>query len=215
MSSQLVLQAEQQYPVFRSEYIQVLVFVVCPLIILLSAILIDLTFERRIRVHNGETTFRASLAVRCAWIFVIAALLGNALFSVGTKYIVIVADLLAVFELVRTFPTNITIGNEGIKWGTLWTKMCLPWEKVYCFVKKKSLPGAEEYRLYGTDGQTLVLSRMVHPDSKKIAQWIAFQLRLRHLTFNDPEPQSVMNGIHRLIAVACAVVIVFGRYLGR
>jgi hypothetical protein len=204
---------EQHYSVLRSEYIQVLLLVVCPLLLLLGAIFIDLNFGRRILVHNEESTFRPSFAVRCAWVFVIVALVGNALFSVGTKYIEIGGYFLAVFELVRTFPRSVTIGNDGIKWGTLWAQVRLPWEKVYCFVKKRPFPTGEEYKLYGTDGQTLVLSRMVRPNWEKMVQSIAFRLRARHLTPSGSEPQSALDVIHPLIAVASAVVIVFGRYL--
>jgi hypothetical protein len=213
MFSHMVLRIEQHYPILRSKYIQVLLLAVCPLLLLLAAILIDLNFGRRVLVHDEETTFRPSLAVRCTWIFVIVALLGNALFSVGTRYIEIVGYFFAVFELIRTFPRSVTIGNDGIKWGTLWAQVRLPWEKVYCFVKKRSFLAGEEYKLHGTDGQTLVLSRMVRPNCEKIAQSIFCQLRARHLAPSGSEPQSALDVIHPLIALASAIVIVFGRYL--
>jgi hypothetical protein len=213
MFSHMVFRMEQHYSVLGSEYIQVLLLVVCALLLLLGAILIDLNFGRRVVVHNEESSFRPSFAVRCAWIFVIVALVGKAVFSVGARYIETGGYFLAVFELVRTFPRSVTVGNDGIKWGTLWAQVRLPWEKVYCFVKKRSLPAGQQYKLYGTDGQTLVLSRMVRPNCEKMAQSIAFQLRAHHLTPSGSEPQSALDVIHPLIAVASAVVIVFGRYL--
>jgi hypothetical protein len=106
-------------------------------------------------------------------------LVGNAVFSAGTKhivgtgYVLAMAHLLLLFELVRTFPSDVTIGSDGIRWRNLWAQVHVPWQNVYCFVKKKSLPGAEEYKLCGIDGQTLVLSRIVHSNGEKIAQRIS------------------------------------------
>jgi hypothetical protein len=173
MFSHLVLQIEQQYPLLRSEYIQVLLLVVCPLLLLLGVILLNLKFGQGVVVNGAETTFRPSIAVRCSWIFVAVALVGNAIFSAGTKhiagtgYFLAVAHLLLLFELLRAFPSDVTIRSDGIRWRTLWAPVDVQWEKIYCFVKKRSFPGAEEYRLCGIDGQTLELSRIVHPISKR------------------------------------------------
>ncbi len=221
MFSHLVLRIEQQYPLLRSEYIQVLLLVVCPLLLLLGVILLDLKFRQRVVVNGAETTFRPRLAVRCWWTFVALALVGNAVFSAGTKhivgtgYVLAMAHLLLLFELVRTFPSDVTIGSDGIRWRNLWAQVHVPWQNVYCFVKKKSLPGAEEYKLCGIDGQTLVLSRIVHSNGEKIAQRIRFELRLRHLTPSGSEPRSALDAIHPIIAIASAVVIVLGRHFGR
>lgn len=215
MFSHLVLRIEQQYPLLRSEYIQVLLLVVCPLLLLLGVILLDLKFRQRVVVNGAETTFRPSLAVRCWWTFVALALVGNAVFSAGTKhivgtgYVLAMAHLLLLFELVRTFP------SDGIRWRNWWAQVHVPWQNVYCFVKKKSLPGAEEYKLCGIDGQTLVLSRIVHSNGEKIAQRIRFELRLRHLKPSGSESRSALDAIHPVIAIASAVVIVLGRHFGR
>src|SRR5260370_8801139 len=129
MFSHLVLRIEQQYPVLRREYLPVSLLVVCPLLLLLGVILLDLKFRERVVVNGAETTFRPRLAVRCWWTFVALALVGNAVFSAGTKhivgtgYVLALAHLLFLFELVRTFPSDVTIGSDGIRWRNLWAQV--------------------------------------------------------------------------------------------
>lgn len=104
---------------FNTEHVRVLLLIVCPLLLLLGAILVDINFRRSVIVDDEGSTFRPSLAVRCAWIFVMVALLGGALFPAGNRPLEIVGYLFAVFELMRTFPQSVTIVSNEIEWGTL------------------------------------------------------------------------------------------------
>ena len=87
--SHLWLHLLELYPVLRSEYVQVLVFVVVPLALL--------------------------LAVRCAWIMGVLALLVHLFASHRLNWIIETADFLACFELLRTFPRNLTLAPEGLR----------------------------------------------------------------------------------------------------
>jgi len=209
----------QHFPVLQSEYIQVLIVIVCPLVLLLIGLLLDLKFRRRTIVAGGKIRFRASLAIRCAWAFVIVMAVANALFSVRTKYgaFTVIGTLLILMELARTFPGNVTISDEGIAWSTLASRAFVQWEEIHCFVRQKDigLTGEEEYRLYGTHGQKLVFSRLVRPDFEAIAGQIRRQLRLHGVRPDGPEPQSILDDIHRFFAIAGAIVVVYSLYLRR
>lgn len=210
MFSHTVLRLEQQYPILRSEYIQVLLLVVFPLLILLAVILADLIFARSLRVQNEEAIFRPSLAIRFWWLFVFVAVVVSAVFTVRIGAFVRFAHLALAFELLRSFPTNVVIGHNEIKWRTPWARVTLPWERVSCFVKKKSLPMAEEWRLYGREGERLVISRAMHRDYEKMVHSIAFELRVHQFRPSAAEPQSLLDVIHPAVSIAAAAIIVFG-----
>ncbi len=180
MFSHTVLRLEQQYPILRSEYIQVLLLVVFPLLILLAVILADLIFARSLRVQNEEAIFRPSLAIRFWWLFVFVAVVVSAVFTVRIGAFVRFAHLALAFELLRSFPTNVVIGHNEIKWRTPWARVTLPWERVSCFVKKKSLPMAEEWR------------------------------RVHQFRPSAAEPQSLLEVIHPAVSIAAAAIIVLG-----
>jgi|KBSMisStandDraft_5_1062788.scaffolds.fasta_scaffold673225_1 ABC-type multidrug transport system fused ATPase/permease subunit len=210
MFSHTVLRLEQQYPILRSEYIQVLLLVVCPLLILLAVIVADLIFARGVRVQNEKAIFRPSLAIRFWWIFVLAAVFISVVFTNRMGAFGVFAHLALAFELVRNFPTNVLIGHHEIRWRTPWAWATLPWESVSCFVKNKSLPGAEEWRLYGREGQRLVISRVTHRDYEKIIHSIAFELRAHQFTSSAAEPRSLLDVIHPAVSIAAAAIIVVG-----
>jgi hypothetical protein len=219
MSSLIPSRFLQLFPMLQSEYLQVLIVIVCPLILLLVALLLDLKFRRRAVAYNGRITFRASLAVRCAWAFVLFLVSANALFSVSAKFgtFTLIGTLLIVMELMRTFPGNVTIRDERIAWSTLASRAFVRWEEIHCFVKQKDigLTGEEEYRLYGTHGQKLVFSRMVRPDFETIAGQIRRQLRLHSVMPDGSEPQSILDDIHRVFGIAGAAAIIYGMYVRR
>jgi|HubBroStandDraft_2_1064218.scaffolds.fasta_scaffold03496_3 hypothetical protein len=210
--AQLRLRLQASYPALRSEYVQVLVLVVVPLIFLLAVLLLDLVLRRRVFAHNGYFTFRPSFAVRCAWIFTILALLADPFASHHPLWIVVAADLLAALELLRTFPRKLILGSDGLHWRNITGPVVLPWEQVSCFAKSRS-PFGTEYRLFGNEGQTFVINSLVLPGWEQIVRRISLNLEQRYLKPSSAVPQSALDTLHRLIVPACLLVIVLGRHI--
>jgi hypothetical protein len=209
--SQLRLRLPASYPALRSEYVQVLVLVVVPLILLLAVLLLDLVLRRRIFAHGGYLTFHPSFAVRCAWAFTILALLAHPFVS-HHLWIVVAADLMAALELLRSFPRKLILGSDGLRWRNITGPVVLPWEQVSCFAKSRSLFGTE-YKLFGNEGQTLVINSLVLPGWEQIVRRISLTLAQRHLKPSSDVPQSALGTLHRLIVPAWLLVIVLGGHI--
>lgn len=207
----------QRFPFLRSEYIQVLIVVVGPLVLVLIALLLDLAFRRRVIVNDKTITFRASVAVRCAWAFVVIMIAANAVFSLTAKKaaFTVFGSLIILLELVRAVPGNITVSHDGVGWPTLGRRAFVRWEEVSCFVKQTYAAGTreEEYRLYGTHGEKLVFSRLVRPDYETIANQIRRQLRSHGITPGALEPQSILGDVHKFLAIIGTAAILYGWYV--
>lgn len=217
MSSSLIHGLLHRYPFLQSEYIQVLIVVVGPLLLVLVALLFDLTFRRRVVVNDKTITFRSSFAVRCAWAFVVIMIAANAVLSLNAKNaaFTVFGSLIALLELVRNFPGNIAVGDDGVKWPTLGRRAFVRWEEVSCFVKQTYAGGTreEEYRLYGMHGEKLVFSRMLRSDYEAIANQIRHQLRSHGITPGALEPQSILDNIHKFLAIIGTAAILYGWYV--
>lgn len=208
--SGLWLRLQELYPALHSEYVQVLVAVVVPLVLLLLIFLIDLKSRRKVSATDGAVTFRPSLAVRCTWILAILALSAHALTVHDAYSIIIVAvDLLAILELLRTFPRKLSLIPEGVRWHSFTGQIDLPWEHISCFARRASRLGME-YALSRNDGKTFVINSMVLPSAQLIVNRIHSNLIQRHLDPASAEPRSTLDTLHRLLLPACLVVIIFG-----
>jgi hypothetical protein len=200
------------YPAMRSEYVQVLVLVAVPLIVFLAALLADLRIRRRVLDENGDLIFRASLAVRCAWMLGILALLSHAMLTRNLRWITVTADLLAVLELLRTFPRNLTIAPDGLRWRNFGGWVSLRWEHVSCFARTRSTFGAE-YKLCGDAGQTFAFASVAIPQWRQIVQRIFLGLDQRHLKPSSALSRNALDRLHRFLLPACIIIIVFGNYI--
>ncbi len=186
---------------------------VVPLIVLLTVLLVDLKTRRGVVAKGGYLTFRPSFAVRFAWFFTIVALLVNLFVIRHHPWIVITADLLAALELLRTFPQNLILGPDGLRWSNITGTVELPWEQVSCFVERRSPFGAE-YRLISNDGQTLVISSLVLPAWKQIVRRIWLNLDQRNLKPSSTAPPSPLDMLHRWLLPASVLVIFLGGRIG-
>lgn len=205
----------QRYPILQNEYVQVLAVVVTPLVLLLGCILFELSFRKSAVRSGAITIFTPSLTIRSFWLVLTVGLAIQGSYSAGTHYLVATADFALVFELLRTFPSTIRIRNNGIQWSSLLRTVNLPWENIYCFVHRKSKLALldEDYRLYGTGGERLVIAPSVYSDSKGIVRQVATHLRQRDLIPSSAEPQSMLDRVHGMISIASGVIIVLGRYV--
>ena len=192
---------------------QVLIVVVVPLILLLAVLLVDLKIRRGVVAQNGYLTFRPSLAVRFAWIFTVLALLVDLFAIHHHSWIILAADLLAGLELLRTFPQDLILGPDGLRWRNFTSTVELPWEQVSCFAKSRS-PFGTEYRLFGNEGQALVISSLVLPSWEQIVRRIWINLDQRSLTPSSAIPASALDTLHRLLVPACLLIIVLGGHIG-
>lgn len=205
---QLWLRILDLFPALRSEYVQVLVLVVLPLGILASALIADLRFGRRTVAEQGTLTFRPSLAVRCAWIFAVVAIVAN-LLAVRHHWIVTTANVLALEELVRTFPRRLVVAPDGLRWRNLTGEVSVPWELLACFSQQKSRLGTE-VKLYRDDGRSFVVQSMIFPGWKQIVRRISLSLAERHLIPSPTSPQTTAERLQRIVAPACLVLIAIG-----
>jgi hypothetical protein len=210
--SHLWLRLLELYPALRSAYVQVLVFVVVPLVLLVAVLVADLRVRIRVLAHDGSLTFRPSVAVRCAWFFGILALLSHPFASHARNWIIVAADLLASLELLRTFPRNLTLAPEGLRWSELYGSVSLPWEEISCFTRERSRFGAE-YKLRGDAGQSFVVSPMVFPGSEQIIRRISLSLNQRHLNPSSAMSLTPLDWLHRVLLVASLIIVVLGNHL--
>lgn len=199
---------EEIYPSLRSEYVQVLALVVVPLIILFGFPIADLTFRRRTQFVDGAAIFRPSIAVRLAWLLAIMALVANLLFS-RHHWIVVAANVLALIELVRTFPRDLNVTPEGLRWHEISGQVCVTWEQISCFTQKRSLFGTE-CKLCSNDGRTFVINSMIFPEWKQIFRRISLSLAQHHLVPSATTDQTALEKLHRILAPACLLLIVLG-----
>ncbi len=213
MVSHLWARLLELYPALRSEYIQVLVLLVVPLILLLAVLLADLGIRSRVVAQDGGLTFRPSLTVRCGWVFVILALLFNSFASRHPSWIIMTADLLASWELLRTFPRNLTLAPGGLVWRDIRGVVSLPWEQISCFAAKRS-PFGVECKVCGDGGQIFVVDSMVFPGWKQIIRGISLSLEQRHLKPSSAIPPTALDTLHRVLLPACMIIIVFGHLRG-
>src|ERR1700692_3667566 len=105
----------RRYPFLHGETNQVFVFLIAPLFVLLLASLADITFRKRILVSGTMTVWRPSLTVQVTWVVMSVAFFGYSLFT-ETNLVLQIAGVLASLELARTFPSSITVGDNGIQW---------------------------------------------------------------------------------------------------
>ncbi len=204
----LWLRLQQLLPALHSEYVQVLVFLVVPLALLLTVLLVDLKVGQRFFEEGGYFTYRPSVAVRCAYALAIAALLVNVFVSRHPHWITFAADLLAMLELLRTFPRRFTLAPDGIRWRGITGPVLLPWEHIFYFAKHRSVFGAES-KLVGDAGQTLVISSLVFPGWEQISRRISLSLNQRHLLPSSIAPRSPLETLHRLLVPACLFIVLF------
>jgi hypothetical protein len=207
--ARLWLRLQELHSALRSEYVQVLVLAVVPLILLLAVLLVDLKTRRRVVAQGGYLTFRPSLAVRFAWFFTIVAVLVDLFAIRHHSWIIITADLLAGLELLRTFPRNLILGPVGLRWSNMSATVELPWEQVSCFVEQRS-PFGVEYRLIGIDGQTLVINSLVLPGWKQIVRRIWLSLDQRNLKPSSALPPSPLDMLRRWLLPTYLLIIFLG-----
>ena len=210
--SHLWLRLLELYPALRSEYVQVLVFVVVPLVLLVLVLVADLRVRIRVLAHDGSLTFRPSLAVRCAWVMGLLALLFHPFASHRLNWIIVTADLLASFELLRTFPRNLTLAPEGLRWSELYGSVSLPWEQISCFARERSRFGAE-YKLCGDAGQSFVINPMVFPGWEQIVRRISLNLNQRHLNPSSAISLTALDWLHRVLLPTSIIIVIFGSHL--
>lgn len=211
--SHLWVRLLELYLGLRSEYVQVLVLVVVPLILLLAVLLVDLGIRGRVVAQDGRLTFRPSLVVRCGWVFGMLLLLFNSFASHHPNWIIMTADLLAAWELLRTFPRNLTLAPEGLVWRDIRGKVSLPWEQISRFAAKRS-PFGVEYKVCGDGGQSFAIESMVFPGWKQIIRGISLRLERRHLNPSSAVPPTALDTLHRVLLPACMIIIVFGHLRG-
>ena len=201
------------FPSLRSEYIQVLVFLGIPLAVFVAVLIANLAFRRSVLRELGSITFRPSLAIRVAWILSILALLGNLLIARHHNWFLVITNLLAVFELARTFPRNLTIDATGLQWRTMIQHVMLRWENISAFAPQRSLFGTD-YKVYGNEDQVFVINSMENPDWRKIVQSISRGLAHRQLNPSlAPPPHNFLESLHRVLLPASILITYGGPYL--
>ena len=202
------------FPALRFEYVQVLVLVACPLILLATILIVDLRTRHRVLAAQSTVTFRPSLAVRCAWIFGMIALAANVFLSHHQRWILLTANLLALLELVRTFPRNLIIAADGLHWRSFTRSVSVPWEHISCFAQKRTAFGTE-YQLCGNEDQVFIVSSAVIPAWRQIVRGIAINLSERHLQPASSAPSSLLNSLHRLLLPIALLITIAGSQLTR
>jgi len=204
----------QLFPVLRSEYMQVLVLLVCPLILVAMVLVVDLRSRRRVLADHGTVSYRPSLAVRFAWLIVMAALLANLFFTPHQNWILLTVNLLALMELVRTFPRSLTLSAEGLHWWSLTGSISLSWEHISCFAERRSVFGTE-YQLCGDEDQVFALNSAVIPAWRQIVRRIGINLTQRHLQPASTRPASLLNSLHRfLLPISLLIAIAGSQFSG-
>ncbi|MGC2475050.1 MAG: hypothetical protein WA485_11995 [Candidatus Sulfotelmatobacter sp.] len=206
--ARLLQRLQDLFPLLHSQYIQVLVLVVIPLTLLLGVLLSDLTFRRRSQTTPGTAVSSPSIAVRLAWMVGILALVAN-LVSTRHHWIVVAANVLALIELVRTFPRELVETPEGVRWCEISGQVSLTWEEISRFAQKRSLFGIE-CKLCSNDGRGFVINSMIFPGWKQMVRRISLNLAQRHLVPNAKAEQTALDRAHRILAPACLLLIVLG-----
>jgi hypothetical protein len=192
---------------------QVLVLLVCPLIVVATILLIDLRTRRHVLADHDAVTYRPSLAVRFAWTIAMTVLLAN-LLTHHQNWILLSANLLALLELVRTFPRSLTLTPEGLYWQSLSGSTSLSWDHIACFAEKRSVVGTE-YQFCGDEDQVFVLNSVVIPAWRQIVRRIGINLAQRHLHPASTAPASVLKSLHRfLLPIALLIAIAGGQFTG-
>jgi hypothetical protein len=205
----------QLLPALRSEYMQALVLLVCPLILVAAILVVDLRSRRRVLADHGTVSYRPSLAVRFAWMIVMTALLASLFPTRHQNWILLTANLLALLELVRTFPRSLTLAAEGLHWRSLGGSISLSWEHISCFAEKRSVFGTE-YQLCGDEDQIFVLNSAVIPAWRQIVRRIGINLAQRHLHPASTARASVLNSLHRfLLPIALLIAVAGSQFTGR
>jgi len=194
---------------------QVLVLLVCPLILVATILAVDLRSRRRVLADHGTVSYRPSLAVRFAWMIVMAALLANLFPTRHQNWILRTANLLALLELVRTFPRSLTLAAEGLHWRSLTGSISLSWEHISCFAEKRSVFGIE-YRLCGDEDQVFVLNSAAIPAWRQIVRRVGINIAQRHLQPSSTVPASALDSLHRfLLPIALLIAIAGSQITGR
>jgi hypothetical protein len=192
---------------------QVLVLLVCPLILAATILLIDSRTRRRVLADQDAVTYRPSLAVRFAWTVAMTVLLAN-LLTHHQNWILLSANLLALLELVRTFPRSLTLTAEGLHWQRLSGSTSVSWDHIACFAEKRSVVGTE-YLFCGDEDQVFVLNSAVIPAWREIVRRIGINLAQRHLHPASTAPASVLKSLHRfLLPIALLIAIAGGQFTG-
>jgi hypothetical protein len=193
---------------------QVLLLLVCPLILVATILLIDLRSRRRVLGDHDTVTYRPSLAVRFAWTVAMTVLLANLFPSRHQNWILLSANLLALLELVRTFPRSLTVTAEGLHWRSLTGSTSLSWDHIVCFAERRSVVGTE-YQFCGDEDQEFVLNSGVIPAWRHIVRTIGINLAERHLHPASTAPASVLKSLHRfLLPIALLIAIGGGQFTG-
>jgi len=202
----------QAFPSLRSDYIQVLVFGIVPSIVFLVILVAQLALHRGVVRELGSITFRPSLAIRTAYVYVLLALLGNLLLANHQNWFLVGTNLLAVFELARTFPRALKISASGLEWRSLFRRVMLRWENISAFVPHRVGFGTH-YELFGNEDQIFLISSLENPDWRTVIQTISRGLAERHLNPDLSRPHNFLESLHRVLLPASVLITFGGPYL--
>ena len=200
------------FPALSFEYIQVLVFIVVPSIVFLAIVVVNLTLHRGVLQEPGRIIFRPSMAMRTAYVFVLSMVLGNLFIANHQNWFLVVTNLLAAFEIARTFPRTLTISASGIEWRALLRRVNLPWENISAFVPFPSGFGTH-YELFGNEDQYFLISSLENPNWRKAIQTISRNLVERHLNPNLSRPHNFLESLHRVLLPASLLITFAGPHL--
>lgn len=152
--------------------------------------------------------------MRTAYVFGLSLVLGNLFLANHQNWFFVVTNLLAAFEIARTFPRTLTISRSGLEWRTLLRRVNLPWENISAFVPFPASLG-KHYELFGNEDQYFLISSFENPNWRNVIQTISRNLAERHLNPNLSRPHNFLESLHRVLLPASLLITFAGPHLPR
>jgi len=193
------------FPSLRSEYIQVLVFVVAPMTLFLLVVVANLFVYKAEKVEGTTVYYKPSLAVRCGWLFGTVALIAGLMLRDYRNPIGLAGGLLMIEEMLRGAPGAIRVSPQGIRWFAGWRRRFIRWEDVYSY---NSRGAWKELRLTGVKGERVSIFGTYYRAYSHLRANMESQLKSVHKAPLNPEPVSVIDKVHKVLLVVGLLMLV-------
>ena len=193
------------FPSLRSEYIQVLVFVVAPMTLFLLVVVANLFVYKAEKVEGTTVYYKPSLAVRSGWLFGTVALGAVLILRDYRNPIAFAGGLLMIGEMLRGAPGTIRVCPQGIRWFAGWRRRFIRWEDVYSYSPRGAW---KELRLTGVRGERVSIFGTYYEAYPHLRANMEYQLRSVHTAPLNPEPVSLMDKVHKVLLVVGLLMLI-------